>query len=146
MVDGQTGDPGDLQIVVRHPHLDCAVVIEQDAKVAYAYLTDAGHIVGDVWLYNRGEAPREPEWSDMARLPFANARAFTADGDVPEVRFPTDITCTWTEVAPGAVQADISIGGEWFARLRTGSKPGWSKLAQRDGPLARRLDPLHDTE
>ncbi|MEL6732644.1 MAG: hypothetical protein AAFP83_16055, partial [Bacteroidota bacterium] len=29
-----------------------AVVIEDDQKVAYAYLLHQGKIVGDVWLYN----------------------------------------------------------------------------------------------
>ena len=56
-----------------------AVVIEDDGRVAYAYLLDAdGKICGDVWLYNRGPAPKEPEWTDREKAPFANPEAFIA--------------------------------------------------------------------
>jgi hypothetical protein len=34
-------------------------------------------IIGDVWLYNHGEAPVEPEWEDPSRMPFANPKEFT---------------------------------------------------------------------
>ena len=57
---------------VRFPASDgkCAVVIEDDERVGYAYLIDSrGEICGDVWLYNRCPAPAEPEWNDPGNDP-----------------------------------------------------------------------------
>ncbi|WP_375157246.1 hypothetical protein [Bradyrhizobium sp. RDT46] len=55
------------------PFDESAVIIEDDGKVAYAYMLDRnGKICSDVWLYNRCPAPIEPEWHDAANLPFAN--------------------------------------------------------------------------
>ena len=46
----------------RSPDPRYSVVIEDDGRVAYAYLLHDDEIVGDVWLYNHGPAPAEPEW------------------------------------------------------------------------------------
>ena len=51
----------------------CAIVIEDDGRVGYAYFLDSrGDICGDVWLYNRCPAPDVPEWHDPSGAPFAN--------------------------------------------------------------------------
>jgi hypothetical protein len=73
MADGQTFE---LAIEFHDPDSDYSVVFEQDAKTGYAYLREGGCIVGDVWLCNRGEAPDEPELSDLSKAPFANPKRF----------------------------------------------------------------------
>lgn len=50
-----------MGFVRRFAHGGWTVVVEDDDRVAYAYLLHEGRIVGDVWLYNRSvrcEAPR----------------------------------------------------------------------------------------
>ena len=40
------------------------LTVDDDGKVAYAYLKKEKKILGDVWLYNRCPAPDEKEWQD----------------------------------------------------------------------------------
>ena len=103
-------------------------LFEDDGKVAYAYLLDDGRIVADVWLYNRAATPDSPEWRDHSKAPFLNPRGFT-----PEVPFvpPADeseVEFTWSSDAQGRTTLHVLIA--------PGSKPGWCKLAAKDGPLA----------
>ena len=111
-----------------------AAVFEDDGRVAYAYLCKGRDIVGDVWLYNHGTAPVEPEWEDPSRMPFANPREFTNHGLFEPVKDASEVGFEWSEGDPPALL--IFIRGDLFAKLIPGSKPGWSKLAIKDGPLA----------
>jgi len=56
--------------------LDYSVVIEDDGKVAYAYLLNKDEIVSDVWLYNQRQTPEQPEWTEKSRMPFLNPRNY----------------------------------------------------------------------
>ncbi len=57
-----------------------SIIIEDDGKVAYAYLYDAEkRIVSDVWLYNRGENPATIDWSDRSKLPFQNPAGYVSE-------------------------------------------------------------------
>ncbi|WP_407116840.1 hypothetical protein [Bradyrhizobium sp. LMG 9283] len=117
-----------------------AVIIEDDGKVAYAYMLDRnGKICSDVWLYNRCPTPIEPEWHDAANLPFANPASFVNESSrfVPPGS-THDFTVAWDE-AGGPVAAKILLRDDYFARLEAGRKPGWSALAAKDGPLAHVL-------
>jgi hypothetical protein len=128
--------PG-LMVVVRADDSPWNVVIEDDGRVAYAYLRRAKEIVGDVWLYNRGEAPFEPEWSDRSRAPFANPRAFVVPAGLDPIAEAEECSVEWRFEAGGEMlQALVSIRGDVVAALWPGAKPGWSKLAAKDGPLA----------
>jgi hypothetical protein len=123
------------------PDGHAAVVIEDNGRVAYAYLLDAaGAICGDVWLYNRCPAPLEPEWSDRDGAPYANPIAFVAQ----TIAFSppdsiTDIMVEWSHQGRDLV-ACIFLSKTLLAKLMQGSKPGWSRLAAKDGPLALRLE------
>jgi hypothetical protein len=119
---------------------DYSVVVEDNGRVAYAYLLRGTVVVGDVWLYNRGLAPREPEWTDRSRLPFANPSDFADETPVDPIRSREDIGCEWdfSDVAE-LEEVRVLLRGVLVARLKPGSKPGWSKMAIKDGPLARRL-------
>ena len=46
-----------------------------------------------------------------------------------------NVECRWF-----AVGAEVRIDGILMARLESGSKPGWSRLARCAGPLARPLE------
>ena len=112
-----------------------SVGIEDDGKVAYAYLLHGERIVGDVWLYNVAETPETVSFRDPALMPFLNPRSFCrADSAVPRLGPSSKLRCEWT-----AVHVDLFVDDEWIARLREGARPGWSKLASRAGPLARPL-------
>ena len=122
------------------PDKNWSVLVEIDEKVGYAYLLGSGDcICGDVWLYNRKAAPIDPEWSDPKNAPFANSHEYV---DVPaefaDPVDPVDIRVEWSRDG-GKWFANIFLGQLLVALLAEGSKPGWSNLVKRDGPLARRL-------
>jgi hypothetical protein len=117
-----------------------AVVVEDDGRVCYAYLLDGnGNICGDVWLYNRCPTPEEPEWHGRENAPFANPAPFV---DRDAVFFvpasAADMTVEW-DVESDVTTARIYLDRELFAKLMDGAKPGWARLAAKDGPLARAL-------
>lgn len=118
------------------------VIVEDDGRVCYAYLLDGdGKICGDVWLYNRCPTPAEPEWHERENAPFANPDPFV---DRDAIFFlpasAADIAVEW-DVESDAVTARLYLDQKLFAKLTSGAKPGWSRLAAKDGPLARVLSP-----
>jgi hypothetical protein len=115
------------------------VNIHDDGRVGYAYFADADGICGDVWLYNRGPAPKEPEWTDPEKAPFANPEAFVVPlAALPLPTSADDFYVEW-RMAEDAVEAWIFVHGRPLAKLMAGAKPGWSVLVSRDGPLAKVL-------
>ena len=131
-----------LVSVVDDPDSGYSVQFEDDGKAAYAYLHDGREIVGDVWLYNCGDAPEMPEWKlpdAGSRMPFTNPVGYVKDEVPPIVRMASDVSCSWVHDSSGLVEVAVLIRGALFARLKPGSKPGWSRLARRDGPIARVL-------
>lgn len=114
-----------------------SAIFEDDGRVAYAYLQDGHGIVADVWLYNHGIAPSEPEWRDPSKMPFANPQGFASEDLIKPVNNKTDVQFQWAhDQDESSVAVNILIRGEVFGRLVAGSKPGWSKMAIKDGPLA----------
>ena len=120
----------------RYDASDYSAVFEDDGRVAYAYLLEGNGIVADVWLYNHGEPPDEPEWEDPTRMPFANPKGFANPNPFKPVADALEVSFKWIAGKP---IVNILIRGVPFAKLTPGSKPGWSKLALRDGPLALTL-------
>ncbi|HEY7171596.1 MAG TPA: hypothetical protein VH417_12170 [Vicinamibacterales bacterium] len=108
-----------------------SVVLEEDREVAYAYLRDGHEIVGDVWLYNVGPAPAEPEWGDPEKMPFRNPAAFVRPGALAPLAEPARWSCTFE-----GSEARVYCDGSLVARIVPGAKPGWSVLAAKAGPLA----------
>jgi hypothetical protein len=131
---------GSLTIFINDPESGYSVVLDDDGRVVYAYLRDAGNkIVGDVWLFNRIEAPSIPEWTSPERAPFANPADYVRHIDNLHVDDLSDFEVSWGRSRDGSVQATIVLKGTRFAVLAEGSKPGWSILTAKDGPLARAL-------
>lgn len=123
-----------------------AAVFEDDGKVAYAYLLDEGRITADVWLYNCGAAPAEPEWRDPSKLPFANPRGFASDEQFAPIADESEVMFSWSSAQDGQLVLRVLLRGAYHARLVPGSKPGWCKLAAKDGPLARVLSTEDEQE
>jgi len=116
------------------------VAVEDDGRVAYAYLIGADdRICGDVWLYNRCVAPEEPEWCSMDNAPFANPAPYVADCEAfRPANSGADFSAEWVREDAGFV-AKLFLRGELLAVLKEGAKPGWALLAKKDGPLAKTL-------
>lgn len=112
-----------------------AVVLEDDGRVAYAYLLEEGKIVGDVWLYNVGPSPDEVDWGRRDAMPFENPRSLGTDRGTLRLSADSAVNCQWSQ------EGDVTVflDGVALARLAPGSTPGWSRLAIKDGPLARPL-------
>lgn len=115
------------------------VVVDDDDRVAYAYLLRDGEAVGDVWLYNRHEAPEEPEWHDKSNVPFLNPRRFARQDGFVAIETDGDVAVDWRFEGEHLARVDVRIRGVLSARLAPFTKPGWSRMAVADGPLARVL-------
>lgn len=118
-----------------------SVVIEDNGRVAYAYLLQGNEIVGDVWLYNCTEAPDEPLWNDPNKAPYANPAGFAKARLISPAESGSDFEVKWSIVYGKLRYADIHLRDKLLARLAPGSKPGWCVLALKDGPLAKVLRP-----
>lgn len=141
IVEGSTSDPDEILVREDDALTGYSAVFEDDGRVAYAYLLDGDEIVADVWLYNRGPAPPEPEWRDPSRMPFANPEGFASVERLAPAADESEVGFRWRHSTEGAVASlDVLLRGEVVGRLKPGSKPGWAKLAARDGPLARVLE------
>ena len=111
-----------------------AVVLEDDGRVAYAYLLADEEIVADVWLYNGAPTPAEVDFDDEEAMPFLNPRPFASDRQPAALREDSAVRCRWLEDG-----VEVSVDGELLARLHAGDRPGQSRAAAQDGPLARPL-------
>jgi hypothetical protein len=110
-----------------------AVVIEVDNRVAYAYLLEGDRVIGDVWLYNVDSTPETVDWHDREQMPFLNPRPYCTGERIPDLR--QDVHCNWS-----GDEVEIVSDGSLVARLAPGAKPGWSRLALKNGPLAKTLE------
>ncbi len=123
----------------RFAESEYSAVIEDDGRVAYGYLLLDGKILGDVWLYNRVDAPAENQWRRPARMPFLNSRDYIDLAS--HVRFDdqTAIRMQWIEESEDGPHATIYYHSEIVAKIYVHSKPGRCRAAAKDGPLARVL-------
>lgn len=126
-------------IRIDHQSLPFSVLVEDDGRVAYAYLMHRDAIIGDVWLYNCGTAPTEPEWRDRSKAPFANPRGFVVETDVTRIAATEDLTVSWINQGDDVSRAELCLRNELLAILVPGTKPGWCRNALKDGPLAKVL-------
>jgi hypothetical protein len=114
-----------------------SLVIDDNGRVAYAYLYEGEDVIGDVWLYNQQEPPATSFWlpEDM---PFLNPKEYLSnDAAIKPIASENEIRCEWTELKDdGTIEVGIYIRDKFIASVAVGSKPGWSVLVERDGPLA----------
>ena len=132
-------NPNDILIDFVAPCGSFSLTFDDDGKVAYAYLKQSGAVVGDVWIYNRCSTPDEPEWKDRSKAPFANPKAYTkVQGCVNRAINPDDVQVQW-QYEGGGPRALLYLFGELVAAVGVGDKPGFSRFAAKDGPLAKLL-------
>lgn len=113
------------------------LTVEDDGKVAYAYLKCRDDVVGDVWLYNRCPTPDDPEWHDRSKIPFANSRAYASERGRLETEVKeSDINVDW-ESEHGVPVAFVYIARNLYGVVGVDDKPGYARFAVKDGPLAR---------
>ncbi len=137
-MEGDSMEPGNgIFGVFTSPCGVFTVVVEDDGKVAYAYLRKVAAIVGDIWLYNRCETPDQSEWKDRSKLPFANCKGYMKDeGRITAPVSLEDVAVEW-EYAGEQPRAHVFLFGGLIASVKEGEKPGYSRFASRDGPLAK---------
>jgi hypothetical protein len=131
-----------LLVQFSDPESQHRVMLEDDGRVAYAYLLKADEILGDVWLYNYGEPPVDPEWTDQSAIPtmpLRNPRGFALDTRYPPIADYRDVRVAWIHRKDEPVMAEVYLRGTLHALLQPGARPGWCKLAAKDGPLAKIL-------
>ncbi|APZ95413.1 hypothetical protein [Fuerstiella marisgermanici] len=110
------------------------LTVEDDGKVAYGYLKMDNRIVGDVWLYNRIQAPPKSEWANKANIPFANCEEFVLEGGtILRPVAPNEISAEWEN----GLDAYVYVREDLFAVVGVGDKPGYARYAASDSPLAR---------
>ena len=132
----------ELMAIVQEAQSAYSVMFEDDGRVAYAYLREGRKIVSDVWLYNSGATPETPEWTNPDRLPFANPRGFVLSEKPPAVLKPADVSVRWIRRGELLTAVEVYLNGDLYGRLAPGKKPGWARLASREGPLALPLNQL----
>jgi hypothetical protein len=129
----------DILVAIDHDTLPYRVVVEDDERVAYAYLLREGRIVTHVWLYNHGPTPVEPEWRDRSKMPFMNPKGYAVGGIVRPIASDDEVHVEWNERDAVIDDVSVYIRGEPIAKLSPGAKPGWCIYAAKDGPLAKVL-------
>jgi hypothetical protein len=126
-----------MMLDFRSPCDRYSLVFEDDGKVAYAYLKEAGAIVGDLWLYNRCLTPQDPGWHDRTRIPFALSRDFVADGArLTRPVGSADVRVKWHYEGDVPV-AYIYVFEDLLGVVGHGDKPGYARHAVVDSRLAR---------
>jgi len=129
-----------MLIDFKWPHDNLVLSFEVDEKVAYAYLKHEGHIVGDVWLYNRCDAPTVGEWQDKQNIPFANCLGYVSpEGTIADAISEHDVSVEWEDPDPFP-DAYVYIGEDLFGVVGIGDRPGYARFAIRDSPLARVME------
>ena len=115
-----------------------SVIIEDNGRVAYAYLMEGEDCIGDVWLYNQQEAPTDSNW-DKQELPYLNpAEYLNQDARISPIKDKSEVYLEWAESSSdGTIEVSIYLKEKFIAQIITGSKPGWSTLVIKDGPLAQ---------
>lgn len=114
-----------------------SIIIEDDGKVAYAYLLDGGAIVADVWIYNQAPSPLITKWN-RADMPFLNPRDYV-QYEIEPITKENEVKLKWTISANSIDSVLIYIRGSIVSKLTIGATPGWSKCVSKDGPLAKML-------
>jgi hypothetical protein len=115
-----------------------SAVFEDDGDVAYCYVMVEGEIRSDVWVYNRRSTPVEKPWEKGASPPHLNPKEYAFEMD----RLPAstaDVSIDWQMERASSPVALVTIYGELLASVSADAKPGYARLARKDGPLAKPL-------
>ncbi|TDQ09202.1 hypothetical protein [Pedobacter metabolipauper] len=112
-----------------------SVTIEDDGKVAYAYLFKDSGIIGDIWLYNQDPTPEITSWNKHD-MPFLNPKEYIKYNIEPIISV-NEINLSWSILENNDIdEVLIYINNKLIAKLTPGSTPGWSTCVLKNGPLA----------
>lgn len=116
-----------------------SIIIEDDTKVAYAYLLKGENVVSDVWLYNSEETPKNIDWNDIDNAPFLNPSTY-ANNVKEKIGKETleSIDIQWSILE--TIKVKISLKNGIIVVLEEGKLPGWSNNVIKSGPLALKLE------
>lgn len=118
-----------------------SLIIEDDARVCYAYLLIGEEIIGDVWLYNKTKTPTTVDWSNREEMPFLNPKKYVDESrKILPILSEDEIELHWQFKGNDLVDVDLFVRKKFVAKMRPGSKPGWSIAVVEDGPLAKRME------
>lgn len=116
-----------------------SLIIEDDGRVAYAYLMNNEAMIGDVWLYNQESSPLVVNWENKNEMPFLNPLSFV-NINLPPIENDNEISLNWIFLDDDDLQSvEIYIKGTLVAKVSPGSFPGWSTVVTKDGVLAKIL-------
>lgn len=119
---------------------DHTLVIEEDDRVAFAYLLQHHTIVADVWLYNQRPALHQPIWeASQGGLPPVNPPKYLRT-DTPGLNADL-VQAAHAEWQPDTGKVTLHFPNGHRVQLAPGWKPGYSTLVATDGPLARKWMP-----
>jgi hypothetical protein len=122
------------------PFAGYTLSFEDDGRTGYAYLKENGRIVGDLWLYNRCQAPDTSEWADRGNAPFANCKGYVMEGSqLNKLVNRGDVLVTWKSDESGPI-AYVYLFEDLYGVLGVGDKPGYARFAAKDGPIAKRME------
>lgn len=125
---------------------DYSIIVEDDGKVAYAYLLKGSDIIGDLWLYNQAPTPSITAW-ERKDLPFLNPDEYVKETISP-IKAKSELEINWSFKITGELEyVLIYVRGRLIAKLTLGSKPGWSTCVAKSAPLAQLLiNTKHDSQ
>ncbi|HSI83419.1 MAG TPA: hypothetical protein VK970_06520 [Candidatus Methylacidiphilales bacterium] len=117
-------------------------IIEDDGRVAYAYLMEGKEMIGNLWLYNQEATPAVDAWrEDRGTLPYLNsARYVDAQLMLKPLETPGEAEVVWEYRPNGRLHMlHLILRGTHYGVLAPHVKPGWTVAASQDGPLAQHL-------
>ena len=119
-----------------HQENKYSLIIEDNGKVAYAYLLENGDIISEVWLYNNGESLYD-NWDSISEddLPIQNLPIFIEHFTLP-IKEDSDVNLKWI-VEDSFVRVFVFIRQELIAILSSNEEIGSSTSISVDTPIAR---------
>ena len=115
-----------------------SIIIDDDGRVAYAYLYKRNDIIGDVWLYNQATTPTFTQWN-KEDMPFLNPKEYIKD-EIDPILNSNEVKLEWVTSNYSIDSVLIFVRNNLVAKIAPGFTPGWSTCVSKDGPLAKRYD------
>ena len=120
---------------------EAVVEVEDDDNVAYAYFYSGERATGFVWLYDHLNCSPNPWNAAVDRSkPATNIEGYFAAEPFLPIQDANEVEVLW-RMRDGFCEAAIYIRGYLHAVVADELRPGWSRLATQDSPIAGVLFP-----